>query len=104
MPGNMPGNLPGAFIGGMPGAASRGSRAGRLALALLGALLVAGGFWLLGTAVLDAVLIPAGRTAYRLCSATCASRFAGGSITSLIAAALLLAFGGILRIVGRARI
>jgi hypothetical protein len=71
---------------------------------MLGALVAAVGFWLLGTAVLHAVLIPAGAAAYRLCSATCASRLAGGSISSLIVAVLLMAFGWVLRVVGRARL
>ena len=87
----------------MAGGAGRAGRAGRLALAIVGALVVAGGFWLLGSAVLHAALIPAGTAAYRLCSATCASRFAGGSTASLIVAVLLMVFGAVLRVIGHAR-
>jgi hypothetical protein len=89
-------------MGGMRGSGSRSGRAVRLALALAGAVVVAAGFWVLGSAALHAFLIPAG-TAYRLCSATCGSRFAGGSIARLVVAVLLMVFGGVLRLVGHAR-
>lgn len=74
----------------------------KLVLAILGALVVSIGLWLIGTTVIDAILIPAGRAGYRLCESTCGSRF-GNAPASLAGGAVLMAIGGILRSLGRIR-
>jgi len=78
------------------------SRPGRLAVAIVGALVVAIGLWLIGNGVLDAVLVPAGKAGYRLCETSCGSRFSTETV-GLVAGVATFVFGGILRAVGRIR-
>lgn len=93
------GPMPTAFAGRWRGA----GRPAKLALAILGALVVAIGLWLIGTTVADSLLVPAGNVGYRLCESTCGSRFASHSPVGLVAGVILLAFGGTLRTIGRIR-
>lgn len=98
-PANPYGPMPTAFAGRWRGA----GRPAKLALAILGALVVAIALWLIGTTVADSLLVPAGNVGYRLCESTCGSRFASHSPVGLVAGAALLAFGGTLRTIGRIR-
>ena len=93
------GPMPAAFSGRWQGA----GRPARLALAILGALVVAIALWLIGTTVADSILIPAGKVGYRLCESTCGSRFASHSPVGLVVGVILLVFGGTLRVIGRIR-
>lgn len=93
------GPMPSAFAGRWRGT----GRPARLALALLGALVVAIALWLIGTTVVDVILVPAGKAGYRLCESSCGSRFAGHAPVGLVAGLILLAFGGTLRAIGRIR-
>lgn len=93
------GPMPAAFAGRWRGA----GRPARLALAILGALVVAIALWLIAHTVTDAILVPAGKAGYRLCESTCGSRFAGHGPIGLIVGVILLAFGGTLRAIGRIR-
>jgi uncharacterized protein YjbI with pentapeptide repeats len=93
------GPMPTAFAGRWRGA----GRPAKLALAILGALVVAIALWLIGTTFADSLLVPAGNVGYRLCESTCGSRFASHSPVGLIAGVILLAFGGTLRTIGRIR-
>jgi uncharacterized protein YjbI with pentapeptide repeats len=93
------GPMPTAFTGRWRGA----GRPAKLALAILGALVVAIALWLIGTTVADSLLVPAGNVGYRLCESTCGSRFASHSPVGLVAGVILLAFGGTLRAIGRIR-
>lgn len=93
------GPMPTAFAGRWRGA----GRSAKLALAILGALVVAIALWLIGTTVVGAILVPAGKAGYRLCESTCGSRFADHGPAGLIVGVILLAFGGTLRAIGRIR-
>ncbi len=93
------GPMPAALSGQWRGA----GRPVRLALAILGALVVAIGLWLIGTMVIDAVLVPAGKAGYRLCESTCGTRFSGHTPFGLGIGVVLLALGGTLRAIGRIR-
>lgn len=93
------GPMPTAFAPQWRGA----GRLARLGLAILGALVVAIGLWLIGTTVIDAVLVPAGKAGYRLCESTCGTRFSGHTPFGLGIGVVLLAVGGTLRAIGRIR-
>jgi uncharacterized protein YjbI with pentapeptide repeats len=93
------GPMPTAFAGSWRGA----GRPAKLALAILGALVVAIALWLIGTTVVDSILVPAGKAGFRLCESTCGSRFASHSPIGLVAGVVLLAVGGTLRTIGRIR-
>src|SRR6185437_9730073 len=93
------GPMPTAFAGRWRGA----GRPARLALAILGALVVATALWLIGHTVANAILIPAGNAGLRLCESTCGTRFAGHAPVGLVAGVILLAIGGTLRAIGRIR-
>ena len=93
------GPMPSAFVGRWRGT----GRPARLALAILGALVVAIALWLIGTTVVEAILVPAGKTGLRLCESSCGSRFGGHTPVGLVAGVILLAFGGTLRAIGRIR-
>jgi hypothetical protein len=93
------GPMPAAFSGRWRGA----GRPARLALAILGALVVAIALWLIGTTVVSALLIPTGKAGLRLCESTCGSRFADHAPVGLVVGVILLALGGTLRTIGRIR-
>ena len=102
--GPMPGvGGPGVGVGGILGGGGNASaRPFRLVLAIIGALVVAIGIWLLGTAVMNAVLVPSGG-AYQLCESTCGSRFGGTVPVSIVVGVVVMIVGGILRRIGTVR-
>lgn len=103
-PGGGYGPMPG--VGGPTGVLGGGynptARPYRLVLALIGAFVTAAGIWWLGTAVMNAALVPVG-SAYQLCESTCSTRFSGSVTGSIIAGVVVMIVGGILRRLGTVR-
>jgi uncharacterized protein YjbI with pentapeptide repeats len=101
--GPMPGvGGPGVGGGILGGGANASARPFRLVLAVIGALVVAIGIWLLGTAVMNAVLVPVG-SAFQLCESTCSSRFGGSVPVSIVVGVVVMIVGGVLRRIGTVR-
>jgi hypothetical protein len=98
----MPG-VGGPGAGGILGGGGNPSaRPFRLVLALIGAFVVAAGIWVLGTAVMNAVLVPVG-SAFQLCESTCSTRFSGGVPVGIGIGVVAMIVGGILRRIGTVR-
>ncbi|HET9897541.1 MAG TPA: pentapeptide repeat-containing protein [Streptosporangiaceae bacterium] len=96
-----PGAMPGAMPGGLTGAGPQqntGWQPVRLVLALIGTAAVSVGLYLFGSAMIDALLIPAG-DAIQLCAATCGDRI-GAMSTGLTAGVVMIVVGGILKRIG----
>ena len=103
---------PGGGYGPMPGVGGPGGALGggfnptarpfRLVLALIGAFVTAAGIWWLGTAVMNAVLVPVG-SAYQLCESTCSTRFSSSVTISIVVGVVIMIVGGILRRIGTVR-
>jgi hypothetical protein len=109
----MPGGLPGvgtvpSYSGGLGTAfnAATGGRGsiGRLLVALLGSFMVAAGLFLLGSAVLNTILVPAGGGLYSICGSNCSAQvIPTSSGIFLTFGIILIVFGGIIRRLGRQR-
>lgn len=103
---------PGGGYGPMPGVGGPGGVLGggvnptarpyRLVLAIAGALVTAIGIWLIGHAVINAILVPVG-TAFQLCESTCSSRFGGSVPVGIVVGVVVMIVGGILRRIGTVR-
>ena len=124
MPGTLPGTVPGSFgpggatqwdqppggVGTLGGLAGRATLAGgrppgtggKIVMSVIGALLVAGGLYLLGSEIISAVIVQSGSASY-LCSTDCGSRIENSAAIPLILGLVAMFVGGVFRRVSRPR-
>ena len=74
-------------------------------MALLGGFMVAAGLFLLGSAVLGAILVPVGGGLYSICGSNCSAQVIPTSSGIFLTFGIILTvFGGIVRRLGRQRL